>query len=90
MPNIRIGNGALSLSAFYDFGMIWHNRDTSHGAEPGASNRRSLGSLGFGFKLGAPDDFLLRTDLAWARSGPATSDTSAHSLRLWLQAIRWF
>ncbi len=90
MQNIRIGTGALSLSAFYDFGMVWRNRDPSRGGDTNLSNRRNLSSVGFGFKLGAPDDFLLRTDLAWARSGAATSDTSARSLRLWLQAIRWF
>ena len=91
VPSVKWGNATLALSTFIDYGMVMRNKDTAHAVlDSTSSNKRSLYSVGFGFKLGAPDEFLLRSDIAWGRSGAATSDTSSKSPRFWLQGLRWF
>lgn len=92
LPEYRLAEAIPTLTAFYDFGLVKRNRDLGHAAlaDPNSSNTRTLQAIGVGFKLGVPDEFLLRSDLAWGRSGKPTSDTGAGKLRLWFQGIRWF
>ncbi|WP_338846414.1 ShlB/FhaC/HecB family hemolysin secretion/activation protein [Massilia sp. W12] len=92
MPDVKFLGAGLSLSAFADYGMVWRNRNPGQAPQisDAGANRRGLGAIGVGFKLGAPDEFLIRSDLAWGLSGPSTSDEGANRLRLWFQGIRWF
>ena len=88
--NLKIGNGAIGLSAFYDFG---HIRTLKNPAIGGAlnNNSRSIGGAGFGASLGSEGNYLIRTSIAWPTTGGTPrSDRADRMPRIWLQAIQWF
>lgn len=92
VPNFTFGKAKLGLSAFVDYGWVQRNQsqDDAARSEIGSKNNRSLYSIGVGFNLGAPDQYVFRSDLAWGLSGPATSDTRSRNPRLWFQGVKWF
>ena len=92
VPNFKLWGGNLALSSFVDYGLVTRNRNASQApfGDNLASNHRSLYSLGVGFNLGAPDQFVFRSDLAWGLSGASTSDTKSRNPRLWFQGVKWF
>lgn len=92
VPDFNMWGGKLALSTFVDYGWVARNRDAGHSpfGDNLLANHRSLYSAGIGFNLGAPDQFVFRSDLAWGLSGASTSDTKARSPRLWFQGVKWF
>ena len=88
--NLKLGNGAIGLSAFYDFG---HTRILKNPAIGGAllNNARTISGAGFGASIGSEGNYLIRTSLAWRTSASAPrSDKAERTPRVWLQAIQWF
>lgn len=88
--NLKIGDGAIGLSAFYDFG---HTRIQKNPAIGGTllNNGRTISGAGFGASIGSEGNFLLRSSVAWRTNASAPrSDRAERVPRLWLQAIQWF
>jgi len=95
VPNFKIGEGDLTLSAFYDQGWveIQKNRILPPGVGLTAANAnfRSLSGYGIGASVGRDGDYIVRASAAWQNENEApTSDTSSRVPRVWVQAIKWF
>ena len=87
---LKLGSGAIGLSAFYDFG---HVRIQKNPAIGGAllNNGRTISGAGLGASIGSEGNFLLRSSVAWRTSASAPrSDRAERVPRVWLQAIQWF
>ncbi len=92
VPGFNFGNAKLALSTFVDYGVIARNRNTDIApfSERNTSNRRNLYSIGFGFNISEANNFIFRSDIAFPRSGPSTTDTKAQSPRLLFQGIKLY
>lgn len=85
---VALGGEPVSLAAFYDYGTVKLNQDTT--AAPGA-NRIALGSVGIGALAGRVGKFLINGYLAWRTThlAPSTGDPD-RTPRAWVSAQKWF
>lgn len=85
-PAWRIANAATVLAAFYDFGRVTLSKNPL----PGLPNSRSLQGAGLSLSVGKPDDFLLRSSIAWRLGNELPLSDTDRSPRFWLQAVKYF
>jgi hemolysin activation/secretion protein len=93
VPGVRVADGDLSLSGFYDQGWVQINENALRptGNPAVDNNNRTLTGYGVGASLGRDSDFVLRMMAAWRLENEAPqSDTSQRIPRVWVQAIKWF
>ena len=93
VPGVKIWNGDLSVSGFYDQGWVRINENAapSTGSPLADNNNRALSGYGIGASLGKDSDFVLRAMAAWRLENEAPqSDTAPRYPRIWVQGIKWF
>jgi len=93
VPGVRLGNGDLSLSAFYDQGWVRINENAPPPTGNPAidNNNRNLAGYGIGASLGKDSDFVIRAVAAWRLENEAAqSDPAPRTPRVWVQGIKWF
>lgn len=93
VPGLKIANGDVSLSGFWDQGFIQINENPlpSSGNTIADQNIRHLSGYGVGASLGKDSDFVLRVTAAWRNESEVPqSDTAPRLPRVWAQAIKWF
>lgn len=94
LPGLKVANGDVGLSAFYDEGWarLQRNYVTPVGTITAANiNNRALNGVGLGASVGKDGDFDVRASAAWTiEHDAAISDTAPRRPRLWVQGIKWF
>jgi hemolysin activation/secretion protein len=94
IPGLKLGNGDVTVSGFYDQGWVQIQKDfipPAAGITAANANNRHLSGYGVGGSLGKDSDFILRASVAWRNEREAPqSDTSARVPRVWVQGVKWF
>jgi hemolysin activation/secretion protein len=82
------------VNSFVDYGhALLHKTPLASDVSKGTSNYRNLVGYGLGVNYGKPENYLLRTSLAWRGNREANdplADKSGSGSRLWLQFTKWF
>lgn len=88
VPKIKVLQGDMTLSAFYDQGDVKSNEKP---LLTDTANMRGLAGYGLGLALGREGHFLVKSSVAFrAETERAQSDSAKRDPRVWLQAIKWF
>jgi hemolysin activation/secretion protein len=94
VPGLKVGNGDVTVSGFYDQGWVRIQKDfipPAAGLTAASANNRHLSGYGVGGSLGRDSDFILRASVALRNEREAPqSDTAARVPRVWVQGVKWF
>ena len=87
-PGLKIATGDVTVSGFWDQGMVLINQDRQPGD---IHNHRRLSGYGVGASIGRDSDFIVRATAAWRNEDELPqSDPVKRIPRVWVQAIKWF
>lgn len=88
VPGLKVANGDLTVSAFWDQGWVRVNQDSRAGD---TTNNRNLSGYGLGASLGRDSDFVLRASAAWRNENERPiADQAPRVPRVWVQGVKWF
>jgi hemolysin activation/secretion protein len=93
IPGFKVGEGSVSLSAFYDQGWVQINENAlpPTGNTLNDQNIRRLSGYGLGASLGKDSDYVIRMSAAWRNENELPqSDSATRVPRVWVQAVKWF
>ena len=94
IPGLKVGNGDVTVSGFYDQGWVRIQKDfivPAAGITAANANNRHLSGYGVGGSIGKDADFILRASVAFRNENEVPqSDTASRIPRVWVQGIKWF